>query len=546
MRYLYLLFSFLGAGALFAVGFRHYTDTMVQLFTVKIRTLLQRPVGISGIGSGIMAGVLSGGGTPVLIPLLGFIDSGRTSPKQASRIIPGVYLSVLIPVWLLYLFGYLLYLDALGLLLLITALVFRFNRKGLSIMAAGICTGLGLAFLGIGILNGFLQLIPYSRELGSAMAGFALSPLAPGALFICGILLVLLYRTPMAVYVLASSLSYRGWLPLSLCLAVVLGAHAGYPLIGLLTGRSFSLHTRRVTVAHTIQNSAGWVITAIIILNIFPYNLAVHRNPFYMALFTSLLYFVTFLSGLLISSLSLSVSRTLVSDTVSGKVEEEELRLIPDYIPESLDTNLLILRNALARIALLDHEMLMIVLNTSQETKVDSHASSTILERDARVSKLSSLVGKGLIKMVEQPCSPAQADTIGRQQTAVQELSKIADSCTKTMTLLERSYQKQYQFHEEAQSELFDFTTQVLDFLKYNSDFLHGDLKTPDWNLAGDMEDGIDKARNKLRKRARRYLEKDPEAHIRGELAFIEVLGHLEHIGDSCLAISRAIFGSCH
>ena len=91
---------------------------------------------------------------------------------------------------------------------------------------------------------------------------------------------------------------------------------------------------------------------------------------------------------------------------------------------------------------------------------------------------------------------------------------------------------------------MFEFTAQVLDFLQYNRDFLAGKIDSPNWNLAKEMEAGIDKARDKLAKRSRKHLEKDSEAHIRGELLFIDLLGHLEHIGDSCLAIARAIFAS--
>ena len=54
------------------------------------------------------------------------------------------------------------------------------------------------------------------------------------------------------------------------------------------------------------------------------------------------------------------------------------------------------------------------------------------------------------------------------------------------------------------------------------------------------MEDLIDEVRSRLKKRSRKFLEKNKNADPRGEFAFIQIVGYLEHIGDNCLKISRS------
>ncbi len=106
---------------------------------------------------------------------------------------------------------------------------------------------------------------------------------------------------------------------------------------------------------------------------------------------------------------------------------------------------------------------------------------------------------------------------------------------------MNRLYKKGWKFHEQGDDELMAYTEQVLDFLKYNQDYLDGKLKEYDLELAHQMEDGIDSVRDKLRKRSRRTIERDEHVDVKGELIFMDIVRHLEHIGDSSLNVSEAI-----
>ncbi|MFW5777223.1 MAG: PhoU domain-containing protein [Spirochaetota bacterium] len=71
---------------------------------------------------------------------------------------------------------------------------------------------------------------------------------------------------------------------------------------------------------------------------------------------------------------------------------------------------------------------------------------------------------------------------------------------------------------ERTEQELFDYTRQVMEFLRYNN-----------------------AVREKLRKRSRRSIERNADTDVRGELIFIDIIRHLEHIGDNCLNMSEAV-----
>jgi phosphate:Na+ symporter len=80
-----------------------------------------------------------------------------------------------------------------------------------------------------------------------------------------------------------------------------------------------------------------------------------------------------------------------------------------------------------------------------------------------------------------------------------------------------------------------------MDFLRYNEAVLERSIAGADLDTAENLETAIDKRRNKLRKTSRKSIEQDSRIDVRGELIFMDIIRHLEHIGDNSLNISQAI-----
>ncbi|NCN04723.1 MAG: hypothetical protein GW949_03740 [Spirochaetales bacterium] len=539
----------LGAGVVFTLGYQQFTEALGQFFQHPLQNLYQSPgkKPIQGLGAGIAAGVISGSGFPGIMTLLGFVNSGRVSPPRSIWLILGLYLGTLVPLWLLVALVFGLQAGPLGLGLLALGLVIQFNPGVHNYLTSGVVSGMGLAFLAAAILNGFLLLIPFEQQTSVLLQEAFQSPWSWVGAFFVGGLFVLLFRTPFTIWVVGFSLAYRGWIPLEVFWSLVLGSHGFFPLVSLSAARVLGVLPMRTSLAHLLLN---WISLGIALGGSFlfwPGRVVAYGTPLVGAWLISFLYAIHGTVGSLVfvgaKKSLLNLGPEAGADTKNPK-DLEVIRLVPDYMPDALSVNLSILREALARMAGWNHEMLMIVLNISQDTRWDEESSLVHRERVNQLASLGANIRTGITRLVQLPNSPSQAQTLARQQTTLEELLKIADSCAKILSIFERTQVKNYRFHSEGTDELFEFTAQVLDFLQYNRDFLAGKIDSPNWNLAKEMEAGIDKARDKLAKRSRKHLEKDSEAHIRGELLFIDLLGHLEHIGDSCLAIARAIFAS--
>ena len=525
-----------GGTALFAIGYRQFLDSLSQLFFRPVRWLLTDP-GASrrfGLGTGAAASALSGSVSPVLMSILAFINSGRMDRQWASKLLTGLYLGSIVQVWVLLGLGFLAKLGILGFVLIVASMVTQFSSKTAAKLPFGVLSGLGLAFIGIALVSG---------QFESAVAAVPDLFLRSQALaLVLGAGLVLFLRSPAAVLVLAAGLVSRGWSGPEFAIALVLGAHASFPLIGVLSARSFLPDSKQTALLAWWQNGISTVF-GLLLLNLSGnMTLGGANRIFQFAVAVSVFYVVcTVLSWLLRPVLLklVSASRRAENDRSSGDFDIEK---ISAFLVESLDSNLVLTRSGLADLATRDYELLMLVLNASQDPTFEENLRPGFLEKQNRLLAISESLQNHMMKMVELPCSPAQAKALARQQRTLQELVEISEACGKILAVLDRSYHKQHNFHPAAQDELFEFISQVLDFLKYNSDFLSGKLSDPDWNLAGSMEEAIDKARDRLNKRVRKTLEKNPNASIRGELAYMDIVKYLEHIGDSCLAISRSTF----
>ena len=142
---------------------------------------------------------------------------------------------------------------------------------------------------------------------------------------------------------------------------------------------------------------------------------------------------------------------------------------------------------------------------------------------------------------MRQPVSEDQARYIQATQRIAHEIEGISDACYSIGLLLDKLHRKGRRLHEAGEQELFDYTSQVMEFLRYNNAVLEREIDQSDLEKAQTMEDGIDKMRKKLRKRSRKSIERNADTDVRGELIFIDVIRHLEHIGDNCLNMSEAV-----
>jgi len=121
------------------------------------------------------------------------------------------------------------------------------------------------------------------------------------------------------------------------------------------------------------------------------------------------------------------------------------------------------------------------------------------------------------------------------------ELESVGDSSLNLFLQTEK-LKDELKFTDEMNNEVIECYNMVMKFIQWNNSFILNNIKSmtkEELNLTIKYENEIDDMRNKLIDSSRDRLSKglNPKA----ELLFIDVIKHLEHIGDYYLNISQAL-----
>jgi len=552
MRLIVTLSVLFGAIGLFATGFSRVSSGMMRLVGPWFRSQLggaattRRRAFVAGLGAGA-----GSGGMSAVVSYLSLLDNGAIEYRRTFWVILGINLGATALYWIVALAGYRLDPILPALTLIAISLPLPLSRRlGRSILPE-VMLGIALLMIGIDFMSGRTTLLPAPSltELFGVADSVLLGNAAPAVGVLLGIALSALIRSSVGATVTAMSLLVQGSLPFAAAAGMCLGANVGAALSGLRAASGLSLEARRTALIYVAMSVTACIWAAALINPFIPLSERVFAGADHGYVATRLALFST-LVHVLNPFFVLPTQRLLqllVERIAGSKAEDAQnpraftLALLPQSYPEAINANLFRLQSGLARMAELSYDILMLVINATQVgDAIEDDTERTVALRE-EIKGLETEIATALTSTVQLSCSREQAEWIQQQQLTAQQLSLIADDCYKTMRLLSRSYLKNYRFHQESRDELFDFTSQILDFLKYNSDHLEGKIDRPDWETANRMEERIDKGRDKLKQRVRKVLKKDDEVDVKAELVFIDIVSHLEHVGDRCLSIAESV-----
>lgn len=346
------------------------------------------------------------------------------------------------------------------------------------------------------------------------------------------------------------TMAFRGWISFPIAAAIVLGENIGTTITAFLASLPMGTAAKRTARAHMIFNLIGvfWMLFVFypatrLVDAILPGSAADPENiPLHLSLFHTL--FNVTNTALLLPFISLlaKVVEKLVPEKIRvSQTGEYRLALVTPNIPDALDSNLITIRGELVHMSRHATGMLSSLMEASQDPDKMASIRDDLARTEQLLDDMQEEITKYLTSSMRDPVGEGLAASIQATQRITHELEGISDACYSIGLLMFRLHKKGREFHEDGDQEIFDYTSQVLEFLRYNEDILDRKIDKPELDVAHEMENGIDKRRKKLRKRSRRSLERDKDTDVRGELIFIDIIRHLEHIGDNSLNISEAI-----
>jgi phosphate:Na+ symporter len=538
-----------GGLGLFLYGMHVLSDAVQRRAGKRMRSIMatlttNRFAGIL-TGLGATAIIQSSSATTVL--LVSLVNAGLVNLTQAIGVIMGANIGTTLTGWIVSIVGFKFQVSSVALPAIAIGIPLFFSKHKKHREIAGILIGFGITFLGLHIMKEAVPDLRGNPHVLAFLAHFNEDNIFVYPLFILvGALLTIIVQSSSAAMTITLTMAHQGWINFPISAAIVLGENIGTTVTAYLASLGMNIHAKRAARAHLLFNIIGvcWMLPIIkpflaFVDYIVPGAAADHMHmAVHLAAFHTM--FNVLNTGMLIGFVNhiANLTRRWVPDRLAQ--EPPRLVLVNRQTTEDVESNLISVMAELGRMGEIVYNMSMWELNALQEDKTAiKDTRHRISEFEEMTDTIQQNVNTFLTDCMARGVSEDQANRIRAMYRIAHELEKIGDACKRIIDLLAKRATKDWRFHEAGLEELATYQGYVLDFLKYNCDFLCGKTAGFALETARAMEDNINHHRNKLRKASRKILAAGGD--VKGELIFLDLVRHLEQIGDFCYNVSEEI-----
>lgn len=269
MDYVYSVITILAGCGVFLLGFKLLSDNMEKLAGNGLKRLFNKTsdkklVGV-GLGAAATAVVQSSAITTVMV--IGFVNTGIMSLKQAATIIMGANIGTTITAQIVA-------LQAFNLNVFFMALAFigmamnMFSKKDKVRLAGIALAGLGIVFVGLDVMSGAME----GEMIHAALETMLSKATNPVFLLFIGVAFTALIQSSSAVTTIIIAMAMQGLIVGgggNAVLYVILGSNIGSCVTALISSIGTSVNARRASIIHLLFNVIGAVIFMVVLL-IFP------------------------------------------------------------------------------------------------------------------------------------------------------------------------------------------------------------------------------------------------------------------------------------
>ena len=448
-------FSLLGGLALFLYGMQMMSTNLEAAAGSRMKQILERLtanrfLGVL-VGAGITAIIQSSSATTVMV--VGFVNSQIMTLKQAVWIIMGANIGTTIT-------GQLIALDIGAIAPLIAfvgvALILFVKKKKVQ-FAGGIVAGLGILFLGMGMMSaamiplrnseGFVRLMTkFSNPLLGILAGAGFTAIIQSSSASVGIL---------------QALAVSGLIGIDSAVFVLFGQNIGTCITAVLASIGANRDAKRTTLIHLMFNIIGTTVFTIVCIMI-PFTSWVAAftpsNPAaQIANVHTLFNLVTTLLLLPFGSQLARLSEKLLPDRPGKPADEEH------WFEELLASEHVLGVSVIARKQLMEEVSQMLSLAAENIDKgflafreKSADELEQILKREEEIDLSNARLSRRISKVLTVEHNPAEVDALRRIFTISGNVERIGDHAKNIAGYARTMMDRGLELSAQAQEELAD------------------------------------------------------------------------------------------
>ena len=541
-----IIIELVGALGLFLFGMKILSEAIQRAAGERLKKALNAMTGNTFrsllTGMGVTALIQSSSATTVMV--VSFVNAGLLSVVQAAGVIFGANIGTTVTAWIVSLIGFKFSIAALALPMIGAGFIMMMSGKRRSRTRdwGEAAVGFGLLFLGLEYLS---HAIPKpSAEVMHFLADLsgmgALSVLiAAGA----GIGLTVLTHSSSASTAVIITLAVEGVIGFEMAAGLVLGANIGTTIDAYLASIGARTAAKRAAWVHILFNVLGsaW---AIVLFKPFIHLVNAVAGGSTVAQHIALMHTTFNVVNAVVFSPFVVPFTKLVERIVKARPGEESMIGKLEYVAAPMmdtpELNIMRAQKEIADMAGLCGRMFgrfRELLDERPEDLADELEEFRDMENYA--DQMREELSRFLMDCAGHELGASSQVNIGVMMRMVSDLEDITDDCYSLVMLLDKAESRKLKLDPAEVERLGPYTLLVSDFLRFVQDNINGGISGEQLESAQRFEDRIDEFRSALRKKSRKRIQAG--ADVKTELLYMDVVRHIEKIGDGAFDVARAL-----
>ena len=548
------ILSIAGSLGLFLFGMKIMSDGIQKAAGDRLKAILNLMTKnrIFAVFTGFFITALIQSSSATTVMIVSFVNAGLLNLGQAIGVIMGANIGTTVTGWIVALLGFKIKVTSMALPAIGIGLPFFFSKNINRKEFGEILIGFGLLFLGLAFLKDSVPDIKSHPEILAFIQNLTGYGIGSMILFvIIGGLITVIVQSSSAAMAITLTMAYSGWIDFPTAAAIVLGENIGTTITAYLASIGTSINARRASRAHTLFNIFGviWMLLLFkpfihLVDIIVPGNISAGSNPAsipaHLAMFHTLFNLVNTIFSIFFIPQITFIVRKLVPDKGVSELEEYNFKYISSSLQDLPEFYIIPVKEELFKLTEIVENMFsrFWIVFSNFNKKMGSEVRDLKVMEDY-TDRMQEEITKYIIDAANDSPQSGNAEKTSALIRIVNELESIDDSCYNLILLAERRYQKKISIDESGFDDLKPFSEIVQNFLGFIKTHLNRYISDKELKAAMELEMEVDNQRQILRKKAQTRLQEGK--NVKGELLYIDIVRHIEHIGDYAMNIAEAL-----
>ncbi len=534
----------IGGLCLFLFGMNIMGQALERRAGSRLRTTLGKMTGktMTGFLTGLVVTAVIQSSSATTVMVVGFVNSGLMTLKQAIGVIMGANIGTTVTAWLLSLGG--ISGDAVWVqllkptsftpvLALIGIIMYMFSKDSRKNDTGMIMLGFATLMFGMDTMSGAvsgLREVPAFRQLFVAFTNPLLGVLAGAAL-------TAIIQSSSASVGILQALALSGQVSYAAAIPIIMGQNIGTCVTALISSVGTSRNAKRAAIVHLSFNVIGTVVW----LTVFCIVRAVAAPAILGESAT--------MYGIAIAHTAFNVACTALLLPASGLLEKLAIRLVPDGKKKdaevTLDERLLATPPlALEQCSVVAEDMAYYASGALKKAidcvmEFDPKAAQEVRESEDKTDKYEDMLGTYLLKLGAEPLSDTASEEVTELLKLIGDFERIGDHAVNIIESAEEMHDKQLEFSRSAKYELSVMSAAVGEVMDLAvKAFAENDAQAA--SCVEPLEQVVDDLKDELRTRHILRMKKG-ECSIEAGFVWSDLLTNLERASDHCSNVALCV-----